>query len=256
MLLAYVVRHGHTAISPGTEEWLPIGLNDLGRSDALNAAQWIKRFGKTPPTWGVASDLPRAMETLDICAKVLKLKTMRPISGLRAFNHEKETPSEYEKRSVQAWTALLKMMVKSKEVGLVSAHRSTTAYLAKFIGGVRQNVNYRLHTLVHEGGVVLLNRNSLQPVFKFEGENAKSDIYQPFDGTQLSGFVTAKDNPPPRECGMCRWYDQDHCEHPSVNADDAVGPMYGYRRNDKGKWMVKPFDCCDNFQSTKSLKRN
>lgn len=255
MLLAYVVRHGYTAISPQPEDWLPVPLDSLGRVDAMDAAQWIKRMGKVQPEWGISSDLPRAEQTLGVCAKVLGLNVMRPMQELRAFSHKDETPEQFEKRNNKAFTSIMQMAAKSKKVGVIACHRSNTAYLGKMMGGVLQNINYRLHTLVHEGGIVLLNRNSIEPVFKFEGENAKSDLYQPFDGTQLSGFVTAKDNPPPRECGFCRWYDIDHCDHPAVNADDAVGLMYAYRRNPKGKWLTKPSDCCDNFQSTKSLTR-
>lgn len=249
-VLAWFVRHGSTDMSPAPEFWLPVSLNAFGKAEALDASQFIAMH--TPrPEWGVSSDLPRAQETLDIAAKVLGFSKLKPMPELRAFG-EDEDPKDYEKRNLKAFAALFAMALKTKKVGLIAGHRSTSAFLGKMLGGTIQKVDYKLNSLVHEGGVIVLKKRSLQPMFKFIGENSKPDLVQPFDGTQISGFVTAKDNPPPRECGKCRWMDRDHCEHPVVTADDGIGPMYGMKRNAKGRWIVAEDSCCDNFQSTKN----
>ncbi len=63
------------------------------------------------------------------------------------------------------------------------------------------------------------------------------------DGTKLSGFVTAKENRPPRECGHCIHYSKDHCEHPVIMEDPEV-------KGEQGK--PKPVgdrDCCNFFKS-------
>lgn len=65
------------------------------------------------------------------------------------------------------------------------------------------------------------------------------------DGTRLSGYVTAKENPPPRECGRCRWYEDDHCYHPLVKLDPDVPGDYN---------QPKPVDdksCCNFYQAPK-----
>lgn len=65
------------------------------------------------------------------------------------------------------------------------------------------------------------------------------------DGTRISGFVTAEQNKPPRECWNCRWYSDDLCHHPLVMIDPEVKG-----ENDKPK-PVGEEDCCDNFQNKK-----
>lgn len=65
----------------------------------------------------------------------------------------------------------------------------------------------------------------------------------PKDGTDLSGFVTAKENKPPRECGNCKWMKDAHCEHPLVMIDPEVNGEQGKPK------PVDADDCCDNFQS-------
>lgn len=251
-ILAWFIRHGSTDISPKPEFWKQVPLNALGRAEAVDAGEFIARH--TPnPEWGISSDLTRAEETLAIAASALGLtKILKPMPELRALG-EDENQEDFEKRNLKAFTVLLDMAKKTKKVGLISAHRSNSAFLGKLLGGTKQKIDYRINSLIHEGGVMILKNRSLQPMFKFIGENTKADIVQPFDGTQISGFVTSKDNPPPRECGYCRWYDKDHCEHPLVTADDGLGPMYGLRRNAKGHWIVATDACCDNFQSIKTV---
>ena len=64
------------------------------------------------------------------------------------------------------------------------------------------------------------------------------------DGTKVSGFVTAAENKPPRECGNCKWMKpKDHCTHPVVMADDEVLKHYD------GTGAVDGDDCCNYFQN-------
>lgn len=69
------------------------------------------------------------------------------------------------------------------------------------------------------------------------------------DGTKKTGFVTAEDNEPPRQCDHCRWMGGGSCTHPEVTADEEVGIKYGKKRDAVGNWIVNPTDCCDNIQS-------
>lgn len=67
----------------------------------------------------------------------------------------------------------------------------------------------------------------------------------PKDGTSLSGFVTEKDNKPPRECGNCKWMKAEACTHPLVMIDPEVKGVSGKPK------PVDSDDCCDNFQNKK-----
>lgn len=63
------------------------------------------------------------------------------------------------------------------------------------------------------------------------------------DGTKMSGYVSAEENQPPRECGHCVFYKADHCQHPVVMADPDVPGKAG---------QPKPVDdknCCNFFKS-------
>jgi hypothetical protein len=64
------------------------------------------------------------------------------------------------------------------------------------------------------------------------------------DGTRISGFVTAEENRPPRECGHCVWYKSDLCHNPLVMIDDEVEGKHGEPKK------VGERDCCNGFQSS------
>lgn len=64
------------------------------------------------------------------------------------------------------------------------------------------------------------------------------------DGTRLSGFVTAKENPPPRDCAHCRWF-ANGCTHPVVRID----PELRNRLQANGNVKVDGDDCCDSYQA-------
>lgn len=63
------------------------------------------------------------------------------------------------------------------------------------------------------------------------------------DGTKLSGFVSAQENQPPRQCSHCIWYKHDFCHNPLVMIDDDVNGPKGQPK------PVQDEDCCNGFQS-------
>ena len=64
------------------------------------------------------------------------------------------------------------------------------------------------------------------------------------DGTKVSGFVTAAENKPPRECSNCKWLKgKDSCTHPVVMADPEK------LKHADGTGAVDGDDCCNNFQN-------
>lgn len=76
----------------------------------------------------------------------------------------------------------------------------------------------------------------------YRGEYFRRKHEFPKDGTELSGFVTAAENRPPRECGNCKWFDGG-CHHGLVKLDPDVP------KNRDGTGKVDADECCDNFQN-------
>src|SRR5207245_1831180 len=132
------------------------------------------------------------------------IKTLKPIADLRAIDKD-ESDAAFEARNLRGFGAVLKSAAKSKTVALIACHRSNTAYLAKAMGGVLQAIDYRVYSVVHEGGVLQITDKAIQALYKWHGENTKASMGQPYDGTEVSGFVTAEENEPPRDCGHCKW---------------------------------------------------
>lgn len=247
-ILAYIIRHGTTDMSPKSEGWSAVGLDELGKAQARVAGEFVKKQD-VKPDFAVSSDLARAVQTCDIACKALGItRILKPMSGLRAFADGKESQQEYEARTDKAFTDILSAAKAKGLVPLVVWHRSGTAWLGKKYSFVHQKIDYRQASLVWEGGVLVLDENGVRPLYKVLTENPKENMV-PEDGTTVSGFVTIRDNQPPRECGNCKWMDVYHCDHPVVTADDEIGLIYGIKRNSKGKWEVPVSACCNHFQN-------
>lgn len=247
MVLAYVLRHGVTDLSPKHEGQTQIPMNDLGKAQVRDAGEFIKDQLKIKPEWGVSSDLKRAEQALQICAGILGLEMGRPMADLRNLGDE-ETPAHFEKRLTRAFDAILAVRQKNKKVPLIATHRSVSAWVCKRYGFVRQEIDYHRASVMWEGGVLVIDSNGARPIYKPLVENTAED-FQPFDGTHIAGFVTGKDNVPPRECGNCKWEHGGACHHPVVTADDELNLLYAKRRNKEGFWLIDNDDCCDNFQN-------
>lgn len=69
------------------------------------------------------------------------------------------------------------------------------------------------------------------------------NIYN-MDGTKVSGFVTGKENKPPRQCSNCVWMGLESCGNPLVLNDPEVP-----KRESDDRAPVDEDDCCNGFQS-------
>lgn len=132
-LLAYLMRHGETALSPTPEKWLQIGLTDAGRASVQSGADYLKNAieeGHRAPDYLVSSDLARTRETAAITARTLGTAPATPIWELRAYNEDDETLNQYANRCQLA----LEPLLSGTRVPLIVAHRSTVSYLEKTAG--------------------------------------------------------------------------------------------------------------------------
>jgi hypothetical protein len=162
---------------------------------------------------------------------------------------DQETNAQFEKRLERAFDVIIAIRHKIKKIPLISTHRSVSAWACKQYAYVRQDIDYHRASVVWEGGIVVIDSNGARPIYKPLSQNTSEDLAQPCDGTHTSGFVTAKDNVPPRECWNCKWMNGSACHHPFVTADDELGMFYGKKRDKGNYWIVDAGDCCNNFQN-------
>lgn len=71
---------------------------------------------------------------------------------------------------------------------------------------------------------------------------SKINWTETIDGTDKAGFVGGGENPPPRECGHCRWQSEGLCHHSEVMADPDT------EKNEQGFVKVDSDDCCNHYQ--------
>lgn len=164
MIRAYIMRHGSTAISPAPEGWKPVGLSELGRSQAVHAADFIQQYIRLhpKPTWGISSDLPRAEQTLAVMARFVPLKLEEPNPGLRAYERNVEDPDTYERRTLQA----LNQILSKPGLPLIVCHRSTTGFLAKHHSMWDRDPDYSEDALLLEGGILAITDSRVIPLFR------------------------------------------------------------------------------------------
>lgn len=178
ILRAYLMRHGSTAISPAPEGWKPVGLNELGRSQAVHAADFMQQYLRShpAPTWAVASDLARAEETLAVVAKFIPLKIEPPDPELRAYERNAEDPKTYERRTLDA----LNRIMGKPGLPFIVCHRSTTGFLAKHHKMWLRDPDYSADALLLEGGILALTDTKVIPLFRAVEANWEANC-------QLSG---------------------------------------------------------------------
>jgi len=168
-ILAYVMRHGSTDISPAPEGWKPIGLSREGWGEAQAGADFLSQFvreGAPKPSWGISSDLPRAEQTLAIAADALQIPVLRPLFDLRAFEEKSETPARYEERNAEAFASILTTAAKSNSVPLIVGHRSSTGFLGKQHKVLGRDPDYRYDALLLEGGILAVTDCGITPLFR------------------------------------------------------------------------------------------
>jgi broad specificity phosphatase PhoE len=164
ILRAYVMRHGSTAISPAPEGWKPIGLSEMGRSQAVHAADFMEQYLRShpKPTWAVSSDLPRAEQTLAIMAQFIPLKLESPMPELRAYERNAEDAGTYERRTLAA----LNQILSKPGLPFIVCHRSTTGFLAKHHSMWERNPDYSADALLLEGGILAITDSGVIPLFR------------------------------------------------------------------------------------------
>jgi broad specificity phosphatase PhoE len=173
-IVAYLMRHGSTAISPKPEGWLPIGLSREGWGEAQAGAEFLEQFirgGAPKPTWGISSDLPRAEQTLAIAADTLGIPTLNSLPRLRAFEDKQETPAQYETRTLDGVSDVLATAQRTNSVPLIVAHRSTTGFLGKHFKAWVREPDYRYDALLLEGGLLAITDCGLLPLFRYVEKN-------------------------------------------------------------------------------------
>jgi len=177
LLLAYLMRHGSTAMSPQPEGWKQNSLDRIGMQQAVSGAdfleQWVRDHPR--PCWGISSDLARSEETLAIANAILGgLEIVPPLRDLRAYEFSQETPAQYELRSERAFHEVFKMANDKGNIPLIVAHRSTTAFLEKttpLLKGESWKPDYRNYSLLLEGGVLGITDRGLVPLFLAIADN-------------------------------------------------------------------------------------
>ena len=79
--------------------------------------------------------------------------------------------------------------------------------------------------------------------YKWEYNMAEYEKLISAQGTKLTGFVSAEENMPPRECRACIFYKHDTCHHPLVQIDPDVPGEHGKPKPVEDEW------CCNFFRS-------
>ena len=189
ILRGYLMRHGSTAISPAPEGWKPIGLSELGRSQAVHAADFMQQYLRShpKPTWGIASDLPRAEQTLAVIARFIPLKIEQSDPDLRAYERNAEDPNTYERRTLAA----LNRILSKPGLPFIVCHRSTTGFLAKHHSMWERDPDYSADALLLEGGILAITDTQIIPLFRAVESNWENKC-------QLSNQTSPYSDPPSR----------------------------------------------------------
>lgn len=270
--LFFLGRHGRTA---GNDKNLYRGwsndefaqLDADGRTDAREQGIFLQRAGLNFPII-ITDTLDRTNDTARIVADILGVKEiiqdarlgpikMGDYTGLSKEKHPLteymnnrgkkipggESMKEFDYRQSKVFADIAETVSKIRKPVLVLGHGSNASYLYHNVNKGGKEVGYEGLTL--PGGVSLFTRDGITPIFK--KREGSPQLYK--DGTDVSGFVTADENRPPRECWNCRSYvavnGLGSCIHPLVRID----PKLENRRQPDGTVAVGERDCCDNFRN-------
>lgn len=272
--LFYFVRHGETknndkGVYRGWSNSEDSQLSPAGRELVREAGTFLLGLGLKFP-FIVCDDLVRCQETAQILASMLGIKDivtdkrLRPVNvgdytgkpkgdfPLDEFfaNPDKKIPggeslNSFHKRSAEFFANVMTVVEQKKVMPLIVGHGSTVSYLHNCYNRNEPLIGYE--GLTNPGGVSMFNASGIHPLtHKRDGLPSDSK-----DGTALTGFVSASENRPPRECWNCRSFRRDMaqvggCAHPLVRID----PQLQDRRQSDGTIAVGDRDCCDNFRNT------
>ena len=271
--LFFLVRHGITngnvdGCYRGWSNGDEAQLNAAGRDVVREAGIFLKGTGVDFP-FIISDDLGRCIETREILADILGIKEHHADKRLRPLNvgdftgkpkaehplteylNDKsmvipggESVAQFEKRESSFFDNVLETIEKIHKPILIVGHGSTVSYLHNAVQRNEPKVGYE--GLVNPGGVLVFNKAGVTPLTQ-KRDGAASPLK---DGTVLSGFVTAAENVPPRECWNCRYAVKEvngllGCAHPIVRID----PQLQNRKQADDTIAVCDRDCCDNFRN-------
>jgi probable phosphoglycerate mutase len=277
--LLLMARHGQTDLnSQGNHVgWSEIPLDEIGRQQAREAGAFISKLPFTIKHV-ITSDLVRAQETASLICSILNIPDFYTDELLRDLKvgdlegkDEIENPideyledldkkfpngesiNEFNQRQYEFASQLLSDIDSgAMEAGsiLVVTHAPVLSYWVQVQKGNLPDDYLSYDDIVTPGGVVLVTDETVLPI-----HNRNTGTKMPLsDGTKLSGFVTALENLPPRECWCCKWSSLDQaksfvCGHPLVNID----PELNDRRTTEGTTLVEPDSCCNSYQASTKL---
>ena len=272
-VLFYLVRHGETFSNEdncyrGWSNGPQAQLDPAGREGVREAGIFLLSAGLSFPLV-VSDDLDRAQETQDILADILNIQVaeteplLRPLNvgdftgkpkaeyPLDKYIEDKDlripggdTLNEFNRQQAATWDGLTSVVEKIGKPILVVVHGSNVSFLHNHRSiAAGEKVGYE--GLVHPSGVLMFTTEGIIPLTKKRGAT-KSPLK---DGTALTGFVTANQNHPPRDCWNCNAFVRDvnglgACRHPLVMID----PELQDRKQTDGTIAVGDNDCCDNFR--------
>lgn len=273
-------RHGRTA---GNEDNVYRGwsnedfaqLDAAGRNDAREEGIYLKGTGLNF-SFIITDDLDRTFETAQIIASILGIKEesiirdkrLRPLNmgDWTGKSKEKHPVTEFmknrskvipggeslntlNKRQSKVFSDIMETISKTGKPILVIGHGTNAGFLHTHFNK-KDGIEPGYEGLTHPGGVSVFTKDGITPVFK--KREGSPQLYK--DGTETSGFVTAAENPPPRECWHCRNYSVrsglGSCDHILVQID----PKLQDRKQVDGTIAVGERDCCDNYRGKIAAK--
>lgn len=273
-VIFYGVRHGTTA---GNEKdiyrsWsnAPLAqLNEQGKDEARLAGLWFLN-NRIPIDMIISDSLDRVADTSKIIADILGIRTVHLTPKLHPLNmgdwtlkskadhpvepflknRKKVIPGgesieEFDKRQLDFWTEMLKLIVESQKTILFAFHGSNVSFLnnSLFNRTGQEKVGYE--GLVNPGGIVMATDDAIYPLTQVRGDGKQK--YE--DGTSLMGVVSDIENRPPRACWNCRHSVHSvaglECAHSIVKIDPQVQDL----KTNNGNIAVGDNWCCNGFQN-------
>lgn len=268
--LFFAVRHGETNGNRGNtyRSWSngpDAQLNGAGRDGIREAALFLQKSQQSFPLI-ISDDLDRSIESRGILKSILQIpveqtdKRLRPLNvgdftGKSKTDHPLEeylknkskvipggeSVNQFDKRQATFFDHVAEIVEKLGKPILIVGHGSTVSFLYNHFNRAGE-IGYE--GLTNPGGVLMFTAKGIEPLTK-KREEAPS-LFK--SGTAVSGFVTEEQNPQPRACWHCKYYQRDvndlgGCINPLVRVDPALASQ----RQSDGTVAVGEEDCCDSY---------